>query len=432
MTGKIDKIFDGLYIGNHYDALDQDTIDRYEIKTVINCTKKDERINMAIDYLQIPLDDPPTEKDTLLLNKTFYPSVLFIDNSINSGKNVLVHCKIGSQRAATIIAMYLMIKHSTNYDDAISFIQSVRPIAFFGTIVYLESLKFVQNKVIQSNNGTINKGKILSKILNNKKPNVNPFAHRKHVYDENKFLCLEGKLKVIPSIPSIKISFNNSLLPIPLYEPATIQILDMDSLQIAKMLIDNEYKPLVLNIGNSSAPCGNTFCHENIIDAQEEILICRTNYFKTLTVESGVYPNDGPDGIYSPQVLVFRNEDLDIIEKPYYVSFVASSPVPEPTLMNGRMTDEDYNLTFAKIDTIFQIGMSKGFDSIVLGAFGCDNLYNNPVYQIVGIFNKCLQRWKNSFKVITFAIPSIERIHGANYNKNTVCNYEFFKKYITV
>jgi uncharacterized protein (TIGR02452 family) len=436
MSGKIDKIIDGLYIGNHYAALDQEVINTYNIKTVINCTKKDERINMTINYLQIPLDDPPTDQDIQLLNKTFYPSILFIDNSIKSGNNVLVHCKIGSQRSATVVAIYLMVKYSTNYEDAINFVQSIRPIAFFGTIAYLDTLKFVQDKLNQINKSNINGGNNLSKLFGNKtnnktnKASMNPFAYRKHIYDENKFLCLEGKFAEVESYPSELIEFNNSILPIPLYEPATVQVLDMDCLQVAKMMIGNNFKPLVLNIANVVAPCGNTFKQNNLLDAQEELLFCRTNYFKTLNVNTNFYPIDKSVGIYSPQVLVFRDEELEMIDEPYFVSFVASSPIVNPRLMNGRMNEQDHNLTFAKIDTVFQIGMAKGFDSIVLGAYGCGH-HANPPYQIVEIFNKCLQRWKNNFKVIVFAIPSHEKMYGKNVI-NSVCNFNFFKKYIKV
>jgi uncharacterized protein (TIGR02452 family) len=430
MSGNIDKITDGLYIGNQYDALDQEIIDTYDIRTVINCTKNNERVNMAINYLQIPLDDPPTEQDIALLDRSFYASIQFIDNSISNGHNVLVHCKIGSQRSPTIVAIYLMVKYSTNYEDAIEYIQSVRPIAFFGEMIFSESLQFVQLKLSQMNNKINNSKKLIKLLAKKTNKQINPFAHRKHVYDENKYLCLEGDLKNVKSFPSTKIEFDNGIIPIPLYDTATIQVLDMDHLHVAKLMIDNDYKPLILNVGHEAAPCNNTFCQENLLDAQEELLICRTNLFLTLNDDTDLYPNKASHCIYSPEVLIFRDDELNILEKPYFASFVTSCPAIGPRLINGRMDDPDYNDTFAKIDAIFQIGMSKGFDSLVLSAFGCSNVFGIPVYQIVGIFNKCLQRWKNSFKIITFAIPSNDRMD--DIKENSVCNYNFFKQYITI
>ncbi len=434
MAGKIDKIIDSLFIGNHYAALDQEVIDTHNIRTIINCTDKDERINMNINYLQIPLNDPPSEKDIQYLNKMFYPSVLFIDNSIKNGNNVLVHCKIGSQRAATIVAMYLMVKYNTTSQEAINFIKNIRPICFFDEFGYIESLKFVENKLNALNGG---KTSTLSSLYDvnqdnkQRRANMNPFAFRKYIYDENKHLCTEGQFKDVKSHPSELVTFNNNLLPIPLYEDATIQVMDMDCLEMAKMMIDNKFKPLVLNVGNANSPCGNNFCQNNLLDAQEELLFCRTNFFKTLTVNADFYPLNSFVAIYSPQVFIFRNQELDFVKEPYYVSFVTASPIMKPVLMNGRMDENHYNLTFGKIDTIFQIGMSKGFDSLILTAFGC-GIHGNPPYQIVEIFNRCIQRWKNSFKVIVFAIPSYERMYGKNSNVNGVCNYQFFKKYITI
>jgi protein-tyrosine phosphatase len=77
------------------------------------------------------------------MNNNFMKIMRYIDNSISSGKNVLVHCVMGSQRSATIIALYLMTKYGMGYGDAIGYIKSKRPICFFGKVNYLESLLYV-------------------------------------------------------------------------------------------------------------------------------------------------------------------------------------------------------------------------------------------------------------------------------------------------
>jgi len=144
---QINKIIDGLYIGNYNAALDPNIITSYNIQTIVNCTKKKNRINMNVDYLQVPIDDPPSIADTEYVNSNFVPIVTFISNSINNGKNVLVHCIMGAQRSPTIVAIYLMVKFGVNYQVAIQFIKSKRPICFFGNINYINSLVFIQNQI---------------------------------------------------------------------------------------------------------------------------------------------------------------------------------------------------------------------------------------------------------------------------------------------
>ncbi|XWV25725.1 putative tyrosine-protein phosphatase [Tupanvirus soda lake] len=53
----------------------------------------------------------------------------FIDNAINSGNNVLVHCMAGISRSVSLVVYYLMKKYHLNYDKAFSFVKNKRGIA---------------------------------------------------------------------------------------------------------------------------------------------------------------------------------------------------------------------------------------------------------------------------------------------------------------
>ena len=148
---QIDKITDNSYISTYDAALNQNVILSHNIQTIINCTKKKNKINMNINYLQVPIDDPPYITDIEYVNTNFIEIINFIYNEINNGKNVLVHCVKGSQRSATIVAIYLMVKFGLNYENAIKFIKSKRSICFFGNVNYLNSLVYVQNQINQYN-----------------------------------------------------------------------------------------------------------------------------------------------------------------------------------------------------------------------------------------------------------------------------------------
>jgi protein-tyrosine phosphatase len=64
-----------------------------------------------------------------------------IHYSIMSEEPVLVHCFAGMQRSCTVVACYLMKYYYMTPYDAIMYIQSKRPVAFFGNVNFLHAIK---------------------------------------------------------------------------------------------------------------------------------------------------------------------------------------------------------------------------------------------------------------------------------------------------
>ena len=147
MTSNIDKILDNLYIGNCGAAFDPDIIIKYKIMTIVNCTINNRKISNNIEYLHIPINDPPQDEDIHCVNSNFYLFVPFISNAIDEGKNVLVHSDMGYQRAPIIVAIYMMVKFGFSCQDVITFVKVKRPLSLNDNINYLQSLIFVQNQM---------------------------------------------------------------------------------------------------------------------------------------------------------------------------------------------------------------------------------------------------------------------------------------------
>jgi protein-tyrosine phosphatase len=55
-------------------------------------------------------------------------AVEWIDDQIEQGRNVLVHCAKGRGRSATLLAAYLMDKEGMTYDEAHDLLRSQRPL----------------------------------------------------------------------------------------------------------------------------------------------------------------------------------------------------------------------------------------------------------------------------------------------------------------
>jgi protein-tyrosine phosphatase len=141
----INLVVPGLYIGNYTSALDSELIKKLNINTIINCTTKNNKLDDVV-YLQIPINDPPEQKDIEYVNNNYQNIVEFIDKQLAFG-SVLIHCVMGSQRSAAITAIYLMSKYGLYYNYAIMFLKSKRSICFFGNVNYFKSLTYVQNEL---------------------------------------------------------------------------------------------------------------------------------------------------------------------------------------------------------------------------------------------------------------------------------------------
>ena len=493
MSTSINKIIDNLYVGNYNAAINNDIIKNLNISTIINCSKREERTTLNVNYLQIPIDDPPSQNDIYYINNNFFPITKFINDSINFNKSVLIHCKNGCQRSPTIACIYLMVKYDIDYKNAINFIKSKRKESFFGNINYSHSIIFVQSRlnqlkqlnqlnqynINQTNHQTnhqisqidqmnqmnqisqisqinqINKLDELDKSNgemkdDNRTKELNlddPNIYRKAIYEQNNILFSTGSFSDVASYESEKIFFDFNVLPLNDHcqddndnqsqdnnesnddqcqnkltilnnlrsTDASVSVMDIDFLEAGEMMIRNGMNPVILNLADYDFP--------NVENIQEQSLFCRSNYARSLELKKDFYSIRDTVGIYSPDVCIIRDKVFNILKNPYYISFIASSSIKNPELINNKFREQDYITTFMKIDTIFQIAYLKNHDSIILSAFGCDKKSNNPKDQIVEIFNKCLKKWKKCFKIIVFAVPS-----GDKFNDS----YGYFKENISL
>lgn len=123
-----DMIFPGLWLGNMTAASNEKFIIDNKIGLVLNISKESYTKVKNITYYDIPLEDID-----VCNNDTYYAEMLkaveIIHNNIINKTNVLVHCKRGHHRSASIIAMYLVRKYKMSLYDAIYFIKTRRPTA---------------------------------------------------------------------------------------------------------------------------------------------------------------------------------------------------------------------------------------------------------------------------------------------------------------
>lgn len=100
-----------LFICNWNTANDVNLLNRHKIKVVITLTQEEKPKAvleaykaLGIEYYHIRIDDSPSAPIHNYFNTTYK----IIRDSIDGGKNVLVHCHAGVSRSATIVLYYLM------------------------------------------------------------------------------------------------------------------------------------------------------------------------------------------------------------------------------------------------------------------------------------------------------------------------------------
>ncbi len=132
------EIIDYLFLGNSR------SLEYSKFDVIVNCTKENE-VYFPTHYnplcIRISVKDEPSEYKKLLniLDET---NVLEeIDISIKNKKRVLVHCFMGQQRSCAVVACYLIKYHNLTPIQSIEFIKSKRPMAFFGSVNFLQAIE---------------------------------------------------------------------------------------------------------------------------------------------------------------------------------------------------------------------------------------------------------------------------------------------------
>lgn len=189
--------------------------------------------------------------------------------------------------------------------------------------------------------------------------------------------------------------------------PAEITVVNGDTLTTALNLKAKypETEPLVLNMASSFCPGGGVVKGSR---AQEEEIFRRSNY--GLCTNRSYYPMKADSFIVTENVLVFKDEDYNVMHDKVAFDFIAMAAVRKPSLEywdDGPvyMDPEDKILMSQKIDAIFRYAIYQGKDTLVLGALGC-GAYGNPSTLVVEMFRECLEKYKMYFRFITFAVLS--------------------------
>ncbi|KAM3963593.1 LOW QUALITY PROTEIN: protein phosphatase Slingshot [Aphomia sociella] len=117
------EVFDHVYLGSEWNASNLEELQRNGVRHILNVTREiDNFFPGMFDYLNIRVyDDDRTD-----LLKHWDNTYKYINKARNEGSKVLVHCKMGISRSASVVIAYAMKAFNWNFDKALNHVKAKR------------------------------------------------------------------------------------------------------------------------------------------------------------------------------------------------------------------------------------------------------------------------------------------------------------------
>jgi uncharacterized protein (TIGR02452 family) len=201
-------------------------------------------------------------------------------------------------------------------------------------------------------------------------------------------------------------------LPIAAKGGSTLRVViaNTTSLSATRLLLAEGYSPTVLNMASATHP-GGGFLHGS--RAQEEYLARSTSLFACLTGNEMYSRRDFDTNpfyadyvIYSPHILIFRNDDGELMEEPYPCS-ILTSPAVQADAVHKYLPDRDGEIEgvmWNRILKVLAVASRYNHKALVLGAWGC-GAFGNDGHMIARLFKTALtENFSGRFEQVIFAI----------------------------
>jgi protein-tyrosine phosphatase len=145
LIDRYNKIITNLYIGNHESPTDKEFLKNNNIKLIINCTKNFKyNLEDTINIVRLDITDFNSPENNIIVALKINDILEIINIYINSNEGVLVHCHMGQQRSAMVVACYLMKYFKMPLENAINHIKSNRKFVFLPEATFIDFLKYYE------------------------------------------------------------------------------------------------------------------------------------------------------------------------------------------------------------------------------------------------------------------------------------------------
>ena len=265
----------------------------------------------------------------------------------------------------------------------------------------------------------------------------------RYIFEETMCICRRGGY-VAPSGAEVRLPSTDEVLKASVFyqnpprvdsvaaaESSVCDAVNDDCIEVARKLVEEGYRPIMLNMANRHTPGGGVL---NGARAQEESLFRQSNLCVSLyqfdqyhagllglPLGNGRYPMDRETGgIYSGRVTFFRTSSRQgdaLVETPFECAVVSVAAINRPDLTpDGRLVDWAVVATKRKIRSMLRIGLLHGHDAIVLGAWGC-GAFRNPPEHMASLFHEVLREpeFAGKYRIVRFAVIEDHNSRHSNF-----------------
>jgi uncharacterized protein (TIGR02452 family) len=203
--------------------------------------------------------------------------------------------------------------------------------------------------------------------------------------------------------------------------PVTFEVVNETTLHAARRLVEGEpgARVLALNFASARHPGGGFLKGSQ---AQEESLARASGLYACIVPFRAMYDTKArfpsclytDHMIYSPDVPVFRDDDDQLLDRPYLLSFLTAPAVNVGTLERNepnRLRDVE-PVMLSRMEKVLSIAVVHGHDVVVLGAWGCGVFRNDPE-RVAAWFHRHLAGegiFHRAFRKVVFAV--LDRTEG--------------------
>lgn len=186
-----------------------------------------------------------------------------------------------------------------------------------------------------------------------------------------------------------------------------IEVENETTLSAGRRLLQAGLNPVILNFASATSPGGGFLDGAR---AQEEYLARSSSLYACIrtspmyTFHRAYYdPLYSDYLIYSPGVPIIRDDNGNLLERPYTISMITCAAVNANKLPSHRR-QEIGPAMWQRILKVLAVGMAHRHDSIVLGAWGC-GAFGNDGSEIARLFHKGLaENFAGAYRRVIFAI----------------------------
>lgn len=122
MGNGMNKVIDGLYLGNIRDAENKESLSNNGITHILSVYNNAKPVFEGMTYLCIHAADASSQN----LRQHFKECISFIHECRLNGGTCLVHCLAGVSRSTTMVVAYLMTVTHYSWDECLSAVKAVR------------------------------------------------------------------------------------------------------------------------------------------------------------------------------------------------------------------------------------------------------------------------------------------------------------------